>query len=474
LPAAFLSAVFYGDVWIGVTIPVAILLLPLILLLFPPTDVLHRGVLPAGAVLLLGMVVPVLLQIAGGYSLAGKSDAVVFLPIAYGILTIVGFRRVTLPDHVMWRALLTGGLLTGAVMIVAAVVLPAGTYLVPGQDYVRTDQEFQQGRPTQSPATTAPATTAPATTAPATTAPATTAPATTAPATTAPATTDQSPPPSAQPTAAASISPSATAAPTPTFEFDPAIDQSTTAFYGLKDFVKNALGRSNYIAVFFVFLFTVALFRRSWFAVVFALLAAVTLSRFAIVFMGCSIILWWLDRRKVTAKAIVTGALFLSLVGFASILVVAQFLNLPSSLSARVAYWQSGLYVGSHSPLFGMPRSEIVNTFNFSIVWNPHDVFLWAFAITGLMGVVLYASYVYVVLKSMYRAAVESRLWLGILIGSVVVLAWSLVEIIAMTPAFEILFACLYCLARDRTRDSGLTVPPNSSPVAGAQKAATV
>jgi hypothetical protein len=389
------------------------------------------------------MVVPVLLQIASGHGFVGKSDAVVFLPIAYAILTIVGFRRVTLPDRLTWRGLVAGGLLTGAVMIVAAVALPPGTYLVPGQDYVRTDQEFQQGRPTQSPATTAPGTTVRPSSS------------------------------SAQPTAAASQTANETAAPTPTFEFDPAIDQSTTAFYGLKDFVKNALGRSNYIAVFFVFLFAVALFQRSWLAAVFALLAVVTLSRFAIVFMVCALVLWWLDRRKVTAKAIVAGALLLSLVGFASLLVLAPFLNLPSSLSARVAYWQSGLYVGFHSPLFGMPRSEIVNNFNFSIVWNPHDVLLWPFAITGLIGVVLYASYVYVVLNSMYRAAAESRLWLGILIGSVVVLAWSLVEIIAMTPAFEILFACLYCLARNRTSANGVNVMPNGSLVAQRQKAAT-
>ena len=51
-----------------------------------------------------------------------------------------------------------------------------------------------------------------------------------------------------------------------------------------------------------------------------------------------------------------------------------------------MAYWQSGAYVDAQNPLFGVPRSEILNNFNFSVVWNPHDIILWAIAISGVIG----------------------------------------------------------------------------------------
>lgn len=416
LPATFLGAVFYGDVSIGLTIPAAILMLPLMFVAFPPRDLLNRRAVPVGAILLTGMVASVALQVATGHPLAGKPDAVVFLPIAYGVLTIIGFRRTTLPDQVIWRALVAGGLLTGAVMLVLAVALQPGQFLIPGQDYVRTDELFQQEKATPSPAASG---------------------------TGAPSPTLGTGAPS--PTLG-------TSSPSPTFDFTPPTDQSTTSFYGVKELVKNALGRSNYIAVFFVFLFSVSLFKQSWFAAVFALLALVTLSRLAVIFIVCAGVLWWLNRRGFKTARLVAGFLVASVVGVALVFVAAQFVTLPASLSSRVAYWQSGIDVGAYSPLFGMPRSQILQVFNFSIIWNPHDILLWAVAVSGFIGLAFYASYLFVALSAIYKASISSKLWNGIFFGLTVVLGWSLVEIIAMTPAFDILLACLYCLARNRTR----------------------
>lgn len=403
LPAAFVAAIFYGDVWIGLTIPLAVLILPLMFLVFPPTDLFRRGVVPIGALLLVAIIIPVTLQAATGHPLTGKSDAVVFLPVVYGVLTIIGFRRTGLPDRVIWRALVAGGILTGAVMIVSAVVLQ-GQFLIPGQDYLRTDQIFQQEKASGRPIA------------------------------------------------------ESTGTPTPTFDFAPSTDESTTSFYGIKELAKNALGRSNYIAVFFVFLFTVSLFRQSWwFAVIFAALAIATLSRFAIIFIGCSAVLWWLNRRNFKTTWLVGGFLLAGGVGMASLLVAADFISMPASLSSRVAYWQSGAYVDAQSPLFGMPRSEILNTFNFSVVWNPHDIILWAIAISGVIGLAFYAAYLFVAFAALYAASQSSKLWRGIFFASIATLVWSLVEVVAMTPAFDILVACLYCLARNRLRDRELT-----------------
>jgi hypothetical protein len=429
LPALFLVAILYGDIWIGVTIPLAILVLPLMFLAFPPRSLSFRGAVPVGAILLAGIVFSVVLQMASGHPIAGKEDAVVFLPIAYGVLTIIVFRRTTLPDEVIWRALVAGGLLTGAVMIVLALVLEPGQFLIPGQNYVQTDQAFQQARSAQPSVARG-----------------------TAP----PSAVGTAPPPAVGTAPAPAVGtappPTLVAAPAPTFDFTPTTDESTTSFYETKELVKNALGRSNYIAVFFVILFTVALFRQSWFAVVFAVLAASTLSRFAVLFIACAAVLWWLSRRQLRTNWLVVGFLSASLVGVAAMLVVAQFVSLPASFSARVEYWQSGIVVGAYSPIFGMPRSEILDVFNFSIVWNPHNLLLWALAISGLIGLGLYLAYLFVALSAIYESSKTSKLWSGVFFGLVAALSWSLVEIIAMTPAFDILLACLYCLARNRNK----------------------
>ena len=117
----FIGAVFYGDVFLGITVPVAILLLPLILILRMPTLTRTRWSVPVGFVLLSCTAVPVLIQMLGGYGPRGKSDLVIYLPFVYAGLTMLTLAGWRVADAYLHRSLLAGGVL--------CTVLLAGTLL---------------------------------------------------------------------------------------------------------------------------------------------------------------------------------------------------------------------------------------------------------------------------------------------------------------------------------------------------------
>ena len=130
----FIGAVFYGDVFLGITVPVAILLLPLILILRMPTLTRTRWSVPVGFVLLSCTAVPVLIQMLGGYGPRGKSDLVIYLPFVYAGLTMLTLAGWRVADAHLHRSLLAGGVL--CTVLLAGTLLFAGPwfYFVPGQN----------------------------------------------------------------------------------------------------------------------------------------------------------------------------------------------------------------------------------------------------------------------------------------------------------------------------------------------------
>lgn len=115
---------------------------------------------------------------------------------------------------------------------------------------------------------------------------------------------------------------------------------------------------------------------------------------------------------------------------------------------ARLQYWSTGLGVAASHPLLGAPRSTFLEEFGYEVIWNPHNGVLWLIANFGIVGLAAYCAYALLVMTEFARAAQTSRLWLGVLVGAAIGLAWSFTEIIVMTPAFEILLATLYAIAR--------------------------
>jgi hypothetical protein len=237
----------------------------------------------------------------------------------------------------------------------------------------------------------------------------------------------------------------------PTVDFERKTSSFEGGYYNIKGLVRNALGHSNYISVYFVFLFTVGLFYGSrLYAGLFASATLVTLSRFGVVFLAVSVLLWMLHRKGVRSTMLMAGTLVFGLLMMAGIIIATGLFDffLPTSVLARNLYWRSGLEVIARHPWIGAPRSLILEQFNFNIIWNPHNLLLGVGSFSGLIGLTFYVSFLFVSLSSIHRRIARSPLWAGVFFGFVVLLTWSLFEPIALTPAFEILLAALYMVSR--------------------------
>jgi hypothetical protein len=397
LAPLFIAAVFYGDVWIGVTLPVSMLLLPLFFWAEFSRDRPFQA-WPAGLLLHCGIGAIVAIQAVNGELVNGKGDAVAYLPVVYGAVTLFVLRGVAVSEVNLWRGIIGGGLLTGVVMCIMIAVAPNGSYLVqsqflPGQESYAEYVERREG---------------------------------------------------VQGAQGAPKTPDIAA------KFSPAADEASYGMYEVKRQARNALGFSNYIAVFLVFSFTVALFTgHKMLCVVFGLLVAATVSRFGLMFLVSSIGLWAVHRRCGDRQKLALAFFLVVLLGIGVCIALAdRIAEIPqlASLTARIAYWKSGLEVIADSPWLGRPRSYIMEQFGYSVFWNPHNALLWVGALLGVSGVLLYSAYLLCVLRNASQNAARSPLWTGIFFGLIIMITWSFVEQLALSPAFEILIAAMYAL----------------------------
>jgi O-antigen ligase/polysaccharide polymerase Wzy-like membrane protein len=408
--ALFIVSILYGNIWLGITIPVSILLLPLVFFAYVKVNTFRN--IPAGALLLLGMAVPIALQWAVGRPPVGKPDAVVYLPLLYAIATMIGLQSASLPERMVWRSLTLGGVITALVMLVMMAFVPSGRYLIPGQDAWMTQLKYQQSRLETQRRHLATGGEGGAAR-------------------------------SATGDAEGKLAPAELGLENSSFE---------TGFYDVKRSVRNALGTSNYIAAYFVFLFTVSLFYGGWISrSLLALATLATFSRFGVLFLGFAVVLWMLSRRGVKSTTLTVGALVFGLVIVVGTSIVGGYFDsyLPTSVNIRTKYWKTGVDVVAQHPLIGAPRSHILEQFNLNITWNPHNSLLWVIAFSGVLGLFFYVSFLLVSLARIHRNIPGSPLWAGVFFGFVILVMWSFVEPIALTPAFDVLLAALYAVARN-------------------------
>ncbi len=412
LAALLVGLILFGDVYlVKITVPAAMLLLPLLAFIYPPWDLLRLRNVPSGAYILAAVLalVPVQATLYAGPALRWRSDLAVWLPLFWAVAAMLALRSARLSDALLWKALLAGGIVTGLIMLAIAALAPPGWYPVPGQAAAPTEQAYERSLVAENAAGSA-----------------------------------------AGPTSGrASIQ-------TPLGEqaFQPVEPtQAEQRLYQDKYRIVNFLGRSNYIAVFLVFLFEVALFQRSRVvAVIFALLAAATLSRGGLLFLAVGFGFWVAARLRIGAAKWALVVPFLALLVPPAVALLSGWLGpqqLPSSLESRLSYWQSGWRVALEHPVLGLPRSILLIRHNYGITWNPHNPLLWIVATFGIVGLGLYFAYLTVALRAIARRAVGSDLWRGIYVGLLLMLAWGTFEIVWWTPAFEILLASLYILARN-------------------------
>ena len=235
--------------------------------------------------------------------------------------------------------------------------------------------------------------------------------------------------------------------PIPDEKFSPPVDASTMHFYDAKSSVRNALGFSNYIAVFFVILLNVALYlRKKVLVTVFISLTVLTLSRFGFFFLLTSLFIYYFSKTLNIRRVLIFILIFtLCGIGFAIYAepTISRFPPL-ASMTARIHYWISGATVFAEHPIFGSPRSYFVDQFGLTVFWNPHNAILWVGSLFGIAGIILYAAYLWCALESIWRMANASDLWRGVYVGAFIAVIWSLIEPIVLTPAFEIFLAAMY------------------------------
>jgi hypothetical protein len=364
------------------------LTLPLSMLLLPFIFVVFRPYelrsLPVGILLLLGMLVIACLQAASGMSMNVKADLAMWRPTVYAVATIFCLSAVFLTDDQLKSAIFVGGITTGAIMLAMILFAPPDFYLLPGQNVSQVAAKFQaEGH-------------------------------------------------------------AGVAA-----QFSPELSAGSKAFYGLKNKARNLLGGSNYIAVFLVFVFTVAVFTRSRVvAILMAALAITTMARFGALCLVAAAGSYFAHKRGIAASRICVWILAAGVFGIMALYLVGPHLaEVAESVTVRSNFMRSGVEIAEAHPLFGAPRSLILEENGFNIVWSPHCSVLQMAVYFGIAGVALYAAYVWSVFRTLSGLSGSSDLWAGISVGLSIAFAWSLLEIIVITPAFEILVASLYALA---------------------------
>ena len=162
-----------------------------------------------------------------------------------------------------------------------------------------------------------------------------------------------------------------------------------------------------------------------------------------------SVAFWIADKSGRLRQLIIVGGIGMLVCVLPAVLMWDQLRTLPGveSLAYRVLYLDmAGDPIAAH-PIAGTARSEIVRLFGYPITWHPHNSILHLLVVFGVIGTAAYAAYLAVVLGAFGHRARGSPLWRGITAGTVVMLLWSLVEVIVLSPAFELLLAGLYALA---------------------------
>ena len=397
----FIGAVFYGDVFLGITVPAAILLLPLILILRART----RWSLPVGFVLLSCTAVPVLIQMLGGYGPRGKTDLVIYLPLVYAGLTMLTLAGWRVADAHLHRSLLAGGVL--CTVLLAGTLLFAGPwfYFVPGQNPSRgfeREAELQallggeSDDPTQAAMNAAIAALPPKTRevlnqlikdvmADGVVTP-----------DEEQAIVDFAVAAGMKPMAGEPGAPRSRAhrrrAEKPGSPWIP-VSPGMRAFYDLKNRARTPLGMSNYLAVMFVFLFNVMLYQRSRWAILFVMLVLATMSRTGLGFLLISVAFWIAHRAGRLRQLIIVGGIGAFLCGLPAVLMWDQLRTLPGveSLAYRALYLDmAGEPIAAH-PIAGTPRSETVRLFGYPITWHPHNSILHLLVVFGVIGTAAYA-----------------------------------------------------------------------------------
>lgn len=421
--AVFVASIFYGDIYVGITVPFAILLLaPLGLAALMKSGLPTLApVAPVWLLISFLILIPTLQFMVG--TPPTRFDLGSYLPLIYAAIAFQIMANLPVSNKAITSGLFCGVLLLGALLGYSILLDEPGRELVPGQSLQRTEARFRETMKTADEASLA-------------------------------TRNDQQ---TVQ--RHSGMKPSGDATSQDVLSAEPTVsavapidDESTRRFYRYKQTLVTPLGGSNYLAVFSLFVFTVALFIRRYLAALLcAALIGLTMSRFGLVLMLIPVSIVTIEKVRWPkgSRLLTLAALAAVPVGIA-ILYASGLRNLGlQSLVVRQAIAASAFPVIADHPLLGLPRSWIVQLWPYAANWHPHNMFLWLLSFSGVVGALLYTSYLVFLGRGLWLLRHE-RLWLGLLVATATLVVFSMVDIVFLTPAVELLVAALGGVAFQR------------------------
>lgn len=416
-------SLFYGDVWIGITIPLSVIVFS-ISPFFSKRRILARKInLAPGLLILSSVFFVVFLQKLIGIGPTTRSDYILYLPLFYALLCIFVTSNVPIEDRLLGQSVFAGTILLAGIMLFAVWFLPQGSQFLLSQHIPTANEVFREGAASKTVETSRVSER------------------------------DKS----CDPSSAISTCLEETLAPSDSKLSEAyQIDDLSRKIYDWKSKLRTPLGFSNYIALFFVFCVCVSLFSRNFSMASFATVATiVTVSRNGYVFLAVAYGLWgirmWRGWSPIYANIVALGAIFLPMVIFSIAPIISSYPQ-AGSILVRVVHWEGALQALKSVWITGGARSYIMQIIDVGVYWNPHNTILWVAVIFGVLGLLIYSLYYVVVMKAIYIQAKSSCLWQGVYVGVAIMMAWGMLDVIALAPSYEMLVGALYGVAYMRSQ----------------------
>jgi len=231
-----------------------------------------------------------------------------------------------------------------------------------------------------------------------------------------------------------------------------------TAYYQLKLTAETPLGRSNYLAAFLGFVLVASTFWSPWLSLIVLPAFVLTLSRTGILLVMAFLLFRFVRVRRYSLWVVLAVLALVSLgYHFANRIydlpeIVQQGLLSAESFDIRIRAWVATIDIIQNNLLFGVPRGYYRDALERAVpgenLWDPHNSILHMLVSFGIVGSLFYLSYVITIVFEIYRASMSNWFWRGVCWGYSLILVWSLLEPLLLTPAIEILQAYLFIMAR--------------------------
>jgi len=234
---------------------------------------------------------------------------------------------------------------------------------------------------------------------------------------------------------------------------------SPGGYYEQKLLIETPLGRSNYLAAFLIFLFSLALAKQRTLALLFGIAIFCTMSRggalmfllFIVALQMAKLRLLWLV--WLGPLLLFFGATFLISSDHQHLLlaVAGPYQGEILSIINRLLLWSFGFDLWIQHPFFGIGpntfRTYVELNPSIENVWGAHNSIIQMLLNYGLFGTILYVLYIREIYKRLCQAELTAPWFRYLRVVFVVLQVFGLFEPLIGSAAFEVLLAYMLILA---------------------------